>query len=63
NGDIRAGQRITLTIGPGNPCYGTARGVVELVIEPGPSAGPLGIAGRHFGIGRIVGRFSYHVAP
>jgi hypothetical protein len=62
--DIRAGQRITLTIGPGLPCYGIARGVVELVIEPGPQSGPsFGIAERHSGIGRIVGRFSYRVTP
>jgi hypothetical protein len=62
--DIHAGQRITLTIGPGLPCYGLTRGIVELVIEPEPQgARPFGIAMRHFGIGRIVGRFSYHVAP
>jgi hypothetical protein len=62
--DIRAGQRITLTIGPGLPCYGIARGVVELVIEPGPQSGPpFGIAERLSGIGRIVGRFSYRVTP
>jgi hypothetical protein len=64
NADIRAGQRITLSIGPGLPCYGIARGVVELVIEPGAQSGPpFGIAERHSGIGRIVGRFSYRVAP
>jgi hypothetical protein len=62
--DIRAGQRITLTIAPGLPCYGTARGIVELAINTGPqNAQPFGPAERHFGIGRIVGRFSYHVAP
>jgi hypothetical protein len=62
--DIRAGQRITFTIGPGLPCYGIARGVVELVTEPGPQSGPpFGIAARHLGIGRIVGRFSYLISP
>jgi hypothetical protein len=62
--DIRASQRITLTIGPELPCYGIARGIVELVIEPGPQNGPpFGIAVRHLGIGRIVGHFSYLVAP
>jgi hypothetical protein len=39
--DIAPGQRITLTIEPGLPCHGVARGIVELVIEPGPQdAGP-----------------------
>ena len=63
NADIRAGQRITLTVGPGLPCYGLARGIVELVIEPGPQTAPFHTAIRHFGIGRIVGRFSYRLSP
>jgi hypothetical protein len=61
--DIRRGQLVTLTVGPGLPCYGIARGVVELVITPGPQGGPpFAIAGPfRGGIGRIVGRFSYRV--
>jgi hypothetical protein len=62
--DIRAGQRITLTIAPGLPCYGIARGIVELVINTGPqNVQPFGPAGRHSGVGLIVGRFGYRVAP
>jgi len=64
NANIHRGQLVKLTIGPGLPCYGIARGVVELVIEPGPQGGgpPFAIAGGfRGGIGRVVGHFSYHV--